>query len=673
MKKSLMLLCSVMSMTLMSGCEGESERTPEHVHSFDEEHWESDEINHWHKTTCGHNEFTKDLAKHVFGDNNICDTCGYIKQAPVDKYFEFTFIGYHCFANNQTSYKENSQVNITFTIENGYHLPDSINVVGTNTFTYNKQEKSLSLIMDSDITVVVNAIEDEKPEPTMYLVSFDSCGGTSIDPISVEENQAFIRPNDPSKENQVFMGWYQTSDYSGNEYVFGTRVTSDIKLYALWGVEVSFINYDGSLVSKQTIRAGCKLEQPQNPEYLNTHFEGWYLNEERSGDKFNFDTTLEKNIRLYAQYYYKATFFNADETEFKTEKVLLGDKLIKPSNPSLEYHDFFSWYLDKDLTEEFDFDNELDSDIVLYSKFTPKKYNIYYNNAEGFVHSNPETYVYGVGISELFAPSLDQYDNEFYGWYLDPEFTTPVTSISEEAYGDINLYAKRAEKYDILYINWPINIPNPNPKTYTIYDEVLIDISNIIDSKIYANPSFLVNGDNVPGISKGTKGEVRVLITYYISQTTITLDPNKGDLLPENTSIYIDFGIEEYRNVKVDVANIKKAIATNIYDPNVVTIPEKSGYIFRGFSLSPLASFPLSEEEVNELENGYKIYAVWETKNGAIGPEFNRTVLNGESLSQKVLIPNNIKKIKLNFNCTKISGGLFEIDGYFDKKINRLS
>lgn len=51
----------------------------EHAHTFDTTKWESDEKNHWHAATCGHN-IIRDTAAHTY-ENNICKVCGYKKQS----------------------------------------------------------------------------------------------------------------------------------------------------------------------------------------------------------------------------------------------------------------------------------------------------------------------------------------------------------------------------------------------------------------------------------------------------------------------------------------------------------------------------------------------------------------------------------------------------------------
>ena len=75
-KKLLAILAMVLCLTFVFvGC-GEEE-PEEHTHTYDTSKWVSDDTNHWHASTCGHENI--DVAKHKDGDDadELCDACGY--------------------------------------------------------------------------------------------------------------------------------------------------------------------------------------------------------------------------------------------------------------------------------------------------------------------------------------------------------------------------------------------------------------------------------------------------------------------------------------------------------------------------------------------------------------------------------------------------------------------
>ena len=57
------------------------------------------------------------------------------------------------------------------------------------------------------------------------------------------------------------------------------------------------------------------------------------------------------------------------------ETVLVGEKLLKPDNPTAIGYIFEGWYADEKYSQLFDFNNVVEKDITLYAKWT-KHFNI---------------------------------------------------------------------------------------------------------------------------------------------------------------------------------------------------------------------------------------------------------------------------------------------------------
>lgn len=76
--------------------------------------------------------------------------------------------------------------------------------------------------------------EEPTPEPTTYTVTFDSDGGTSIDPQTVEEGGKVTKPTDPTKTGNTFDGWYGDIGLSTPWDFDSDTVTENITLHAKW-------------------------------------------------------------------------------------------------------------------------------------------------------------------------------------------------------------------------------------------------------------------------------------------------------------------------------------------------------------------------------------------------------------------------------------------------------
>ena len=79
MKKfKLVMVALMLSAGALAGCgkeEPKPDPVPEHVHTFSTE-WTSDETNHWHAATCGHDVKDGEGA-HTFGNDGMCSVCDY--------------------------------------------------------------------------------------------------------------------------------------------------------------------------------------------------------------------------------------------------------------------------------------------------------------------------------------------------------------------------------------------------------------------------------------------------------------------------------------------------------------------------------------------------------------------------------------------------------------------
>ncbi len=63
-----------------------------------------------------------------------------------------------------------------------------------------------------------------------YIVTFDSDGGSEVKEVKVKENEKLTKPEDPTKENYEFAGWF----LDDKEYDFNEKVTKDFTLKAHW-------------------------------------------------------------------------------------------------------------------------------------------------------------------------------------------------------------------------------------------------------------------------------------------------------------------------------------------------------------------------------------------------------------------------------------------------------
>ena len=138
-----------------------------------------------------------------------------------------------------------------------------------------------------------------------FTVTFNSNGGTSIDPVEVKKGKTVTKPADPTRVGFDFKGWNK----GDTSYDFSTPVKESFVLRAVWE-EKSDVNYftvtldanGGTLPSGEsnTIRVpeGGTIGTLPTPTREGYKFDYWTLN----GIAFNTNTEIEENITLVASW-----------------------------------------------------------------------------------------------------------------------------------------------------------------------------------------------------------------------------------------------------------------------------------------------------------------------------------------------------------------------------------
>ena len=75
-----------------------------------------------------------------------------------------------------------------------------------------------------------------EPEPVVFTVSFETAGGTTIDPQEIEEGDKVYSPTDPTREGYSFVGWYRNKNLT-KRASFPFTPKDDTVLYAKWEKE----------------------------------------------------------------------------------------------------------------------------------------------------------------------------------------------------------------------------------------------------------------------------------------------------------------------------------------------------------------------------------------------------------------------------------------------------
>ncbi|MEE3342925.1 MAG: InlB B-repeat-containing protein [Bacilli bacterium] len=160
-----------------------------------------------------------------------------------------------------------------------------------------------------------------------HTVTFDTDGGTIINPIVVEHGHTVARPSqDPAKDNKVFGGWF--ADHTKTtEFDFNTPITSDTTIYAKWDDPVikhtvTFNTNGGSAIEPVLVVDGQTVNKPTNPTKNGKVFGGWY-EDDNLENEYNFSNPIMTNTTIYAKWLQE---YNTDDEEHNNSITFVGEE-----------------------------------------------------------------------------------------------------------------------------------------------------------------------------------------------------------------------------------------------------------------------------------------------------------------------------------------------------------
>lgn len=292
-----------------------------------------------------------------------------------------------------------------------------------------------------------------------FNVNFNVYGGTYIGAISVNEGQTINRPNEPTKHEHIFQGWYKDKDFKSSFDFNSDTITKDLLLHAKWQkinfFQVSFQVNGGSFVSPQRIEENKLANAPNDPVKKDFVIDGWFT-DSSFNNPFNFDTPIAKDTILYAKW--RSTLlpvytvsFNVDGGSYiGAQRVEQGKKALRPSTPIKDGYTFDGWTSDAAGTTSFDFANTtISADTTVYAQWELIPIHKITFDVNGGSYVATQDVKDGEKVKKPSDPRRDGYS--FNSWTSDAGGTTPFDFVNTTISADTTIYAKWDKKYSVTF------------------------------------------------------------------------------------------------------------------------------------------------------------------------------------------------------------------------------
>lgn len=235
---------------------------------------------------------------------------------------------------------------------------------------------------------------DVKYDLDEHTLTFETNGGSAINPVTVRHGNAVARPTDPTKDKYTFIGWYVDPEFTA-KYDFATVLEADKTIYAKFELTSTpigdiYVRYDVlhikqlpdgtyDLANAEVEHLSAKKDTTVTAvikDYRATH----HVNVNRTLSKLT-GTAIQpymgvdgKPVYTILSVYYDLdfhtlTFDTMGGSKIAPETVRHGLTVAKPKDPVNGGYIFDGWYTDKTYRTPYNFATPLTQDTTIYAKW----------------------------------------------------------------------------------------------------------------------------------------------------------------------------------------------------------------------------------------------------------------------------------------------------------------
>ena len=139
------------------------------------------------------------------------------------------------------------------TVEHGQKVSQPANPTRTG-YTFNGwyTAKAGGSKFNFDTTITADMTLYAQWTINKYTVTFDTNGGSTVNPLIAEHGKTVSKPADPTRTNYTFTGWY-TAKTGGEKFDFAKPITSNVTVFAQWQPRIVFRDVNDTTPHREDI------------------------------------------------------------------------------------------------------------------------------------------------------------------------------------------------------------------------------------------------------------------------------------------------------------------------------------------------------------------------------------------------------------------------------------
>lgn len=476
-------------------------------------------------------------------------------------------------------------------------------------------------------------------------INFESNGGTSCSSIEYTQDSTLTMPNNPTKEDYLFGGWYEdngTFEKKFDQTNMDTYLDNNsLTLYAKWlkKVNLVFIS-DDNFGDIYLDSLDIELPTPLRDGYT---FDCWCIDQELT-KPYTTETIVEANnyneVCLYPRWQATKTIYYYNDIgatfERTSDVVEVGEK-ITLYQPNVQFYHFDGWFYDSAYTQPVP--NRISNDMlksentVLYAKFTQKEIE-----SADLIGTIKTVYEYGEPFDAGTAKLLVH--------YKDDQFEDEIINITDDMVR--GFYSQDNGRHSSSAYK---NEPDYNDVYYgTVWFYIIDNISSMIigtnaeaEYKVKSDiDTFTINKDLVYEFGEySTPAEKGIIVSYTNEQGEMITEP----LSDINSNYCFDEGLSPGQ-IGTYTFSLRFRYKTLQFKYTVNDANITSGYVEKGSSDDPIllngqASLIKQDIYLYNEDSGEYVFYTGLTENDIIedidtstaGEQFAKINVNGHEVS----------------------------------------